>query len=1104
MKANLATLAAGSPAARSAVSPAPRPAGSPAHRPAVSPATLELASLIGNRRMRDALAGMSTSIRSPPLPAPGVQFKLASGGDLGGRRSHPARAHVGEPRGDENIHAAALRGVATASSSLPFANRIQRLFGQYDISGIQAHIGPAAVASADAMGAHAYATGDHVVLGGQTDLHTVAHEAAHVVQQRGGVQLPGGVGSAGDAYELHADAVADAVVAGRSAGPLLDGLPRGGGAQRAVQGVGGEAHTDAAAARGAATIGARAFATDKSSQDSLGGIAGGHGAGGTHVVQRKAALRPLQTTPSEAESKGKKEAWSGESGAPSGPEELTKSQARKWLKGHGLLSGAGAGALYKAVLDSKPKAISKAVLGSQPKAISEGAVISGFSGTEVPSNWITSWLNFGTETYLYDDTLDGARKFLKDVFKYQLYEKHDWRSVGVAEYMTGDATGLSLAPIADERMTIKVLAGWQKNLSEKDLKNQPPELLEKYEPTFLNELRAAWPKNLSEKEWLQFRELLKKQPPELLEELLKKYGPTFLNKRTYHKDEDPEDQLPGYFDIAKNQDQIRFSKSAFKEKYGGTAELYRQRYNEHVPGPVKPWNKETHAATTAIGKGLKDVEIAKRLREPLKLGKSASDKDAKANIKKYKLALDEQIRGRKCVMLWGRWSGKKGGAHKELDSHRKMIEQLVDTLQRNFSDRVLVFVGDPVIGKDDARRLVSDERDILYLGEFWKHEEYGKYLNTRQGQRYFCRLFSRENDAVSIGMRSGSLEGMALLDMRVVFIDDVGNNAAERMEAWAGTAAEGRAVAYAKAPEPRKARAGTAAEAYAKPPEPREAWGDSSAVLSRAEYESKYAGPLPNYKRVATTLQLGDQVDARAKTLEDAWAALNRLHDNDETDVPICDEMGNSAGNKLIEDLNKELGALDDIGKPRVSAAPGAQSSSDAQKRRERIDQAYKKLEKLPDQLTPKEYLGTPAGSSYQFNRGDLELLIAKLEQRPDDDQVKIARKHLERLQRDRDAAGKPYSHTEPTSGAAKQLLKPLENKGVEGAKSFNDNYEKLEHVIPGVAKKGRMKFRTTDVIKLQELITRLQHNNVLQEFELDQVTSLVEQLAPSAPASRA
>ena len=93
------------------------------------------------------------------------------------------------------------------------------------------------------MGAAAYATGDHVVLGRGTGLHTVAHEAAHVAQQRGGVQLKGGVGAAGDAYEQHADAVADAVVAGESAAPLLDQMASSGHAgvavQRAPKAVGG-------------------------------------------------------------------------------------------------------------------------------------------------------------------------------------------------------------------------------------------------------------------------------------------------------------------------------------------------------------------------------------------------------------------------------------------------------------------------------------------------------------------------------------------------------------------------------------------------------------------------------------------------------------------------------------------------------------------------------------------------------------------------------------------------------------------------------------------------------------------------------------------------
>jgi hypothetical protein len=53
-----------------------------------------------------------------------------------------------------------------------------------------------------------------------------------VIQQRGGVQLKGGVGQAGDAHEQHADAVADKVTRGESAEALLDGYggKRGGGA----------------------------------------------------------------------------------------------------------------------------------------------------------------------------------------------------------------------------------------------------------------------------------------------------------------------------------------------------------------------------------------------------------------------------------------------------------------------------------------------------------------------------------------------------------------------------------------------------------------------------------------------------------------------------------------------------------------------------------------------------------------------------------------------------------------------------------------------------------------------------------------------------------
>jgi len=137
-------------------------------------------------------------------------------------------------RDEATLHASASQGVATSASPLPFSDTIQRAFGRHDISSVQAHTDLDAAASARAMGAEAYATGDHVVLGGSTDLRTVAHEAAHVVQQRGGVHLKGGVGAAGDAYERQADAVADRVVAGCSAEDLLESGAANG-ATQAVQ-----------------------------------------------------------------------------------------------------------------------------------------------------------------------------------------------------------------------------------------------------------------------------------------------------------------------------------------------------------------------------------------------------------------------------------------------------------------------------------------------------------------------------------------------------------------------------------------------------------------------------------------------------------------------------------------------------------------------------------------------------------------------------------------------------------------------------------------------------------------------------------------------------
>ncbi|HEX3476968.1 MAG TPA: DUF4157 domain-containing protein, partial [Kofleriaceae bacterium] len=78
----------------------------------------------------------------------------------------------------------ALEGIAGSGQPLPYRAQIQALFGRHEVSGVTAHIGGEAKRAADDIGADAYATGDHIAFSRSPDLHTAAHEAAHVVQQR--------------------------------------------------------------------------------------------------------------------------------------------------------------------------------------------------------------------------------------------------------------------------------------------------------------------------------------------------------------------------------------------------------------------------------------------------------------------------------------------------------------------------------------------------------------------------------------------------------------------------------------------------------------------------------------------------------------------------------------------------------------------------------------------------------------------------------------------------------------------------------------------------------------------------------------------------------
>ena len=122
-------------------------------------------------------------------------------------------------RGAE-AEAMAARGAQDAAGKLPHQEAIQKSFGGFSIEGVTARSGANAQEACESLGAHAYARGDQIVFGAPPPLRRVAHEAAHIVQQRAGV-APAGIGAKDSEHEKAADAAADAVVSGQSAAPIL-------------------------------------------------------------------------------------------------------------------------------------------------------------------------------------------------------------------------------------------------------------------------------------------------------------------------------------------------------------------------------------------------------------------------------------------------------------------------------------------------------------------------------------------------------------------------------------------------------------------------------------------------------------------------------------------------------------------------------------------------------------------------------------------------------------------------------------------------------------------------------------------------------------------
>ncbi|KRV50203.1 hypothetical protein AQ490_13850 [Wenjunlia vitaminophila] len=184
-------------------------------------------------RTADTVQDVARSARSltsgGPVTARGLLALQRTAGNSAAvralQRARAADEPPGTPRPDAGVHDV-LRSPGRPLDPRLRGEMESRLGA--DFSDVTVHTGTAARSSAREIGARAYTSGDHVVLGeGGSDPHTLAHELVHVIQQRRGPVAGADTGTGlrlsdpGDRFEREAERVARAALAPAVPSPVL-------------------------------------------------------------------------------------------------------------------------------------------------------------------------------------------------------------------------------------------------------------------------------------------------------------------------------------------------------------------------------------------------------------------------------------------------------------------------------------------------------------------------------------------------------------------------------------------------------------------------------------------------------------------------------------------------------------------------------------------------------------------------------------------------------------------------------------------------------------------------------------------------------------------
>ncbi|UZT99363.1 hypothetical protein ODZ84_07265 [Chryseobacterium fluminis] len=220
-------------------------------------------------------------------------------------------------------------------------------------------------------------------------------------------------------------------------------------------------------------------------------------------------------------------------------------------------------------------------------------------------------------------------------------------------------------------------------------------------------------------------------------------------------------------------------------------------------GALEVYNREFNVTGRQLNKNILPVDagteyIAEHFSEEMRRNIRNSWDINDSQDAHIKIWLEEKgvpVKGKNALVLWSRFSGKKGDVHIEHDSSYFGMAQIA-FLAARYYDAVII-AGDKGYKKEKGRKYSAIAEKInAYFGtnkvfnltEFWTEDSDSLKAwggNKRFGQFKLYDFLNRNFFEVKhLGFRSGNLEAMALLGYTVRYMEEPDSEGGFRMSQW--------------------------------------------------------------------------------------------------------------------------------------------------------------------------------------------------------------------------------------------------------------------------------------------------------------------------------